>query len=164
MPIPTRPSITGFFKSDPQLTESEDGTKRLHAFIGIEQSERNEDGSFIDLEPYSTHLVMFGKSAERAAEKFASGDLFIAVGRTNTREVNGAQEEQFIASRIGHDNNRATYTVQRGATRAAAGRDESQRTQDRDPAEAALAQREGALDPGPEAVVPTAAGRDALTR
>ena len=92
---------------------------------------------------------MFDKAAQRAAEKFQKGDNFIAEGRSNTHEYQGEQREQFIASRIGHDNNRTTYTVDRSRQeRAGADREAPERTAgERDPAAVALAQREQALQP-----------------
>lgn len=74
---------------------------------------------------------------------------FIAEGRSNVHEYQGEQREQFIASRIGHDNNRTTYTVDRTRQeRADADREAPERAAgERDPAAVALAQREQALQP-----------------
>ncbi|MFZ2481494.1 MAG: single-stranded DNA-binding protein, partial [Propioniciclava sp.] len=105
MAIPTREALSGFIATDPQLTETTGGGHRFYARVGIEQFQRNEDGSFTQLESEFTNLVMFDKAAQRAAEKFQKGDNFIAEGRSNTHEYQGEQREQFIASRIGHDNN-----------------------------------------------------------
>lgn len=149
MAIPTREALSGFIATDPQLTETTGGGHRFYARVGIEQFQRNEDGSFTQLESEFTNLVMFDKAAQRAAEKFQKGDNFIAEGRSNTHEYQGEQREQFIASRIGHDNNRTTYTVDRSRQeRAGADREAPERTAgERDPAAVALAQREQALQP-----------------
>jgi len=149
MAIPTREALSGFIATDPQLTETASGGHRLYARVGIEQFERDEDGSFRQLESEFTNLVMFDKAAERAAEKFQKGDRFVAEGRSNVREYQGEQREQFIASRIGHDNNLTTYTVDRSRQeRTGTEREAPQREAgERDPAAVALAQRERALQP-----------------
>ena len=113
MAIPTREALSGFIVSDPQLTTSENGRQRFYARIGIEQSERGADGTYTELEPLFTDLVMFDKSAERALSQFQKGDHFIAEGRSLTRDYQGEPRDQFIASRIGHDNNLTTYNVDR---------------------------------------------------
>lgn len=69
MAIPTREALSGFIATDPQLTETSNGGHRFYARVGIEQFQRNEDGSFTQLESEFTNLVMFDKAAERAAEK-----------------------------------------------------------------------------------------------
>ncbi|MEW2011052.1 single-stranded DNA-binding protein [Microbacterium sp. NPDC078814] len=167
MAIPTREALSGFIATDPQLTETTGGGHRFYARVGIEQFQRNEDGSFTQLESEFTNLVMFDKAAERAAEKFQKGDNFIAEGRSNVQEYQGDQREQFIASRIGHDNNRTTYTVDRTRQeRSSTNREAPERAVgERDPAAVALAQREQALQPetaAPNASVP--ADRAAVAR
>ena len=72
MAIPTREALSGFIATDPQLTETSNGGHRFYARVGIEQFQRNEDGSFTQLESEFTNLVMFDKAAQRAAEKFQS--------------------------------------------------------------------------------------------
>ena len=167
MAIKTSQAINGFISADPRLTFSESGQARFYARVGIEEFQRNEDGSFTQLESEFTNLVMFDKAAERAAEKFQKGDNFIAEGRSNTHEYQGEQREQFIASRIGHDNNRTTYTVDRSRQeRTGADREAPERTAGaRDPAAVALAQREQALQPETAAASGTApADRAAVAR
>ena len=117
MAIPTREALSGFIATDPQLTETSNGGHRFYARVGIEQFQRNEDGSFTQLESEFTNLVMFDKAAQRAAEKFQKGDNFIAEGYT--REVNyerngqAVETEEFVAKRIGHDAARTRYEVDR---------------------------------------------------
>ncbi|MHC9043335.1 single-stranded DNA-binding protein [Microbacterium saperdae] len=149
MAIPTREALSGFIATDPQLTETPTGGHRLYARIGVEQFQRNEDGSFTQLESQFTDLVMFDKAAQRTAERFQKGDNFIAEGRSNIHEYQGEQREQFIASRIGHDNNRTTYTVDRSRQeRSSADREAPEREAgERDPAAVALAQRDRTLQP-----------------
>lgn len=144
MAIPTREALSGFIATDPQLTETSNGGHRFYARVGVEQFERNEDGSFTQRESEFTNLVMFDKAAVRAHEKFQKGDNFIAEGRTNAQEYQGEQREQFIASRIGHDNNRTTYTVDRSRPeRSGTDREAPTRAAgERDPAAVALAQRQ----------------------
>lgn len=117
MAIPTKESLSGFIKSTPRLTRTQNGDARFFAWTGIPQSEYDGQGNYTELEPAEAPLVMFGASAERAHEQFRKGDNFIAEGKTGTwnRQVDGQQveEAQFVASRIGHDNNITNYTVER---------------------------------------------------
>ena len=149
MAIQTQQSFSGFVASDPQLTRTENGDARLYMKVGKEHYRQEQDGSFTQLETTFHHLVMFGRSANHAHDRFRKGDNFIAEGRSNTHEYQGEQREQFIASRIGHDNNRTTYTVDRSRQeRTGADREAPERTAgERDPAAVALAQREQALQP-----------------
>ena len=125
MSIHTQESVSGFVATDPKLTTSANGNQRLYFRFGQEHFRREEDGSFTQLETSFHHLVMFGRSAELANERFAKGDNFIAEGETRTYTGNeGADREQFVASRIGHDNNITRYTVDRtGPERDAAKRE-----------------------------------------
>lgn len=77
MSIHTQESVSGFITSDPQLTVTSNGNPRLYLRFGQEHFRREEDGTFTQLESSYHHLVMFGRSAERAAERFAKGDNFI---------------------------------------------------------------------------------------
>lgn len=80
MSIHTQESVSGFITSDPQLTVTSNGNPRLYLRFGQEHFRREEDGTFTQLESSYHYLVMFGRSAERAAERFAKGDNFIAEG------------------------------------------------------------------------------------
>jgi single-stranded DNA-binding protein len=117
MAITTRESVSGFIASEPQLSFTQNGDARFYARIGQEHAQRADDGTFTQLEPTFTDLVLFGKSAERAYGKFQKGDPFLAEGqaRSYTQNVDGnlVERDQFVARRIGHDNNRSTYTVDR---------------------------------------------------
>lgn len=156
MPIPTRPGVVGFFMSDPELTTSDTGRKRLFAWIGVQDPTPNEDGSYRP--PVNTQLVMFNTSAVRAAELFRNGDRFIATGRVDASEYNGERRERFIASTIGPDNNVSTIQLQRGrAPQHAPEHDDRARgTVEVDPAAAALARREQELAAAPTAPTPSA--------
>lgn len=148
MAIPTKESLSGFIKSTPRLTRTSNGNARFFAWTGIPQSEYDGQGNYTELEPAEAPLVMFGASAERAHEQFRKGDNFIAEGKTGTwnREVNGQQveEAQFVASRIGHDNNITNYTVERRTPERQTERDAAQT--DAIQAEAAQA---APAEPGP---------------
>lgn len=183
MPIPTKPSISGFFRGDPELTYTKDNVTRLFAPVNIKQSVQDAEGEWHDLEPYKTGLVMFGQSAVRAHEQFRSGDNFIAEGRerTYTQTVDGRdiERDQCRASRIGHDNNLTTYTVDRSGpdretpSRDATGRDTATREQaaveaepaPADPVAQVLAQRAEQVEPEPVAAgAPAVAAREAVAR
>ncbi|MCW2752178.1 MAG: single-stranded DNA-binding protein [Aeromicrobium sp.] len=122
MDIKTSQAINGFIASEPKLTYGDDGRARFYARIGMNHFERREDGSFKELEPTFHDLIQFGKAAERSADLFVKGDQFIAQGRVNdfTREVDGQPQtdEQFLASRVGHDGTTTRYDVQRRSPEA----------------------------------------------
>ncbi|MBD8020224.1 MULTISPECIES: hypothetical protein [Brevibacterium] len=132
MPVPTGPGISGFIKSRPQLSMTVNNDPRFSAWVGIPQTQIDENGVLQELEPLETRMVMFGASAQRAHEKFRRGDDIVAFGAnkeyTATRDGQQVTEEYFLASHIGHDNNVTTYTVHRGGPeRYAAERDGMQR-------------------------------------
>ena len=147
MTIRTKESLSGFIASDPELTFTSKGDARLYMRVGQPQARFEEDGTFTNLDPAFTDLVMFRKSAELAHAQFRNGDNFIAEGETRTYTGNeGADREQFVASRIGHDNNITRYTVDRtGPERDAAKREAPVQEQ----VQQALAEREAQLDPEP---------------
>lgn len=117
MSIHTQESVSGFVTSDPQLTVSANGHQRLYLRFGQEHFRREEDGTFTQLESSYHHLVMFGRSAERATERFAKGDNFIAEGYQRPvsyeRDGQNVESEEFVAKRIGHDAARTRYEVDR---------------------------------------------------
>ncbi|HBR88968.1 MAG TPA: single-stranded DNA-binding protein, partial [Microbacterium sp.] len=78
MAIRTQQSLTGFIATDPQLTYTEKGEARFYARVGQENYRRETDGSFTKLEPDFHNLVIYRASAERAYERFAKGDSFVA--------------------------------------------------------------------------------------
>lgn len=117
MAIHTQESVSGFIASDPQLTYTERGDARLYAKIGQEHYRKEPDGSFTQIDTTFHNLVMFHRSAERAAEQFAKGDNFVAEGyaRPIEYEKDGqdVQDEEFVARKIGHDLARTRYEVNR---------------------------------------------------
>ena len=147
MTIRTKESLSGFIASDPELTFTSKGDARLYMRVGQPQARFEEDGTFTNLDPAFTDLVMFRKSAELAHAQFRKGDNFIAEGETRTYTgQDGAERDQFVASRIGHDNNITRYTVDRtGPERDAAKREAPVQEQ----VQQALAEREAQLDPEP---------------
>lgn len=177
MAMTTHESLSGFIASDPLLTRTNNGDARFYARVGQEHFDRKDDGSFEKLDPTFTDLVLFRASAERAFEKFQKGDNFLAEGesRSYTQNVDGQDvtREQFIARRIGHDNNRTNYNVDRAPrahaiTTETAGREEvsheaAHEPVDADPVAAALARREADLEPATQNPVETAI-REALAR
>lgn len=116
--IKTSQSMAGFVASDPELSRPEGGEARLWMRVGQEHHTRNQDGSFTK-GPSSFHdLVMFRRSAERAAAMFKRGDRFVAEGYLHTYEAPGPdgaafQREEFVARRIGHDLAVTSYQVDR---------------------------------------------------
>lgn len=163
MTIRTKESLAGFVATDPELTFTSNGDARVYMRVGQPQARFEQDGTFTQLDPEFTDLVMFRRSAELAHEQFRKGDNFIAEGETCAYTGDdGAEREQFVASRIGHDNNITRYTVDRGAPDREAPQHEAPR---REQMQSVLAQREADLDPEPPAAtVAGSAQREAVAR
>ncbi|MFT4082108.1 MAG: single-stranded DNA-binding protein [Nocardioides sp.] len=117
MAIHTQQSLSGFIATDPQLTYTEQGDARFYARVGHENYHKESDGSFTKLEPSFYNLVLYRATAERAYERFAKGDSFVAEGYaheyTYTRDGQQIRGEEFVAKKIGHDTARSTYEVDR---------------------------------------------------
>lgn len=118
MAIHTQESLSGFIASEPHLSFTEKGDARLFVKIGQEHYRREDDGSFTQTETTFHDLVAFRKTAERAHQRFAKGDKFIAEGYTHQydrTDDNGqaVKVEEFVAKKLGHDLARTRYTVDR---------------------------------------------------
>lgn len=86
MAIRTQQSLTGFIASDPQLSFTARGDARFYAKVGQEHFRREDDGTFTRTGVTLHDLVMYRKSAERAYERFAKGDNFVAEGYVHAYE------------------------------------------------------------------------------
>lgn len=163
MSIRTKEALSGFVATDPELTFTSKGDARVYMRVGQPQARLEEDGTFTQLDPEFTDLVMFRKSAELAHERFRKGDNFIAEGETRTYTGDdGTEREQFIASRIGHDNNITRYTVDRRSPERETPQHEAP---GREQVQQALARREADLDPEPPAATSTGqVQREAVAR
>ncbi|XPP25596.1 MAG: single-stranded DNA-binding protein [Leucobacter sp.] len=118
MAIHTQESLSGFIASEPHLSFTQKGDARLFMKIGQEHYRREDDGSFTQTETTFHDLVTFRKTAERAHQRFAKGDKFVAEGYTHhyDRTDDNGQTitvEEFVAKKIGHDLARTRYTVAR---------------------------------------------------
>ncbi len=118
MAIHTQESLSGFIASEPHLSFTEKGDARLFVKIGQEHYRREDDGSFTQTETTFHDLVAFRKTAERAHQRFAKGDKFVAEGYTHHYDRTDdtgqtVKAEEFIAKKIGHDLARTRYTVDR---------------------------------------------------
>jgi len=163
MSIRTKESLSGFVATDPEITFTSKGDARVYMRVGQTQVRFEEDGTFTQLDPEFTDLVMFRKSAELAHEQFRKGDNFIAEGETRTYTGDdGTEREQFVASRIGHDNNITRYTVDRRSPERETPQHEAP---GREQVQQALARREADLDPEPPAATSTGqVQREAVAR
>ncbi|MDC7802323.1 single-stranded DNA-binding protein [Sphingomonas sp. BLCC-B65] len=118
MALHTQESVSGFIASDPQLTYTERGDARFYAKIGQEHYRKEPDGSFTQTETTFHDLVAFKKTAERAHDRLAKGDKFVAEGYTReydraTPEGEVVKAEEFVAKKLGHDLARTSYEVDR---------------------------------------------------
>jgi single-strand DNA-binding protein len=110
-------SINGFIATDPKITFNDDGQARFYARIGINHYQRNDDGTFTEMDPSYHDLIQFGRGAELSAERFRKGDNVLAQGyvRDYTHVVDGQErtDQQFVTNRLAHDPNTTTYAVER---------------------------------------------------
>lgn len=118
MALHTQESVSGFIASDPQLTYTERGDAWFYAKIGQEHYRKEPDGSFTQTETTFHDLVAFKKTAERAHDRLAKGDKFVAEGYTReydhaTPEGEVVRAEEFVAKKLGHDLARTSYEVDR---------------------------------------------------
>lgn len=117
MSIPTKTSLSGFIATTPNASTTKSGVPRMFARVGKPRYRREDDGTFTELEPSFHDLVAFGESAVRALSKLQKHDNFIAEGRVNRRTIERdgvpTEIEQFIASKIGPDAARTTFTMDR---------------------------------------------------
>ena len=174
MDIKTSQSINGFIASDPKITFNDDGLARFYARVGINHYQREDDGSFTELDPSFHDLIQFGKGAELSADRFRKGDNFLAQGyvRDYSHTVNGEQvtDQQFVTNRMAHDPNTTTYSVDRRPRREreapAADREPTSRDNGRAVADRPSPgpSRRDQLPPPAQAHTAPAADRDALAR
>lgn len=117
MSIPTKASLSGFIATTPHTSTTKSGVPRMFVRVGKPRYRREDDGTFTELEPSFHDLVAFGESVVRALSKLQKHDNFIAEGRVNHRTVerDGVPTEvvQFIASKIGPDAARTSFTMDR---------------------------------------------------
>lgn len=115
MTIPVQQSLAGFIASDADVSFTGAGITRVHFRAGVEHWRREQDGTFTKLDNSFHDLLIFGKTAERAAARFRKGDQFVAHGYIDTRpaEPPARPSEVFVARKIGHDLARTAYDVNR---------------------------------------------------
>jgi len=124
MALHTQQSLSGFIASEPQQTVTESGETRFYVRIGQPHFRREDDGTFMELEPSFHDLVTYRATADRAFERFAKGDSFVAEGYVRTfqleRDGQVIDREEFVAKKIGHDLARTNYDVDRSRRAASA--------------------------------------------
>jgi single-strand DNA-binding protein len=116
MTLHTQQSLSGFIASEPQQSVTENGDTRFYVRVG-QPHFRREGGGFTPLEPSFHDLVAYRATAERALNRFAKGDSFVAEGYVRTFQVERDGElierQEFVAKKIGHDLARTNYEVDR---------------------------------------------------
>lgn len=109
-----RQSISGFFDSEPSMRVGESGIARTYARVGIEHFRRLDDGGFAKTGTTFHDMAIFRATAEEVNERFEVGDNFVAQGYVREYTDNqGAEREEFVTTKIGHDAVRTPYTVDR---------------------------------------------------
>lgn len=127
-----RQSISGYIDSEPFLKEGESGVPRMYTRVGIEHYRRLDDKTFVKTGTTFHDMTTFRTTAEKAREKLEVGDYFVAQGYVREyTDRQGAEREEFVATKLGHDLVRTPYTVDRApqhetAQREAPGLDRSQ--------------------------------------
>jgi single-strand DNA-binding protein len=123
MTLHTQQSLSGFIASEPQHSVTESGDSRFYVRVGQPHFRREDDGSFTELDPSFHDMVAYRATADRAHDRFAKGDSFVAEGYIRTfqveRDGEPVEREEFVAKKIGHDLARTHYEVDR-ARRASA--------------------------------------------
>jgi single-strand DNA-binding protein len=117
MALHTQQSLSGFIASEPQHSVTEGGDSRFYVRVGQPHFRREDSGSFTELDPSFHDMVAYRATADRALDRFAKGDSFVAEGYVRTFEVERdgevVQREEFVAKKIGHDLARTNYEVDR---------------------------------------------------
>lgn len=109
-----RQSISGYFETDPTMRTGESGIPRTFARVGIEHFRKLDDGSFTKTGTTFHNMAFFRTTAEEVKERFKKDDSFVAQGYVREYTDNqGAEREEFVATKIGHDLVRTPYTVDR---------------------------------------------------
>ncbi|WP_448071041.1 single-stranded DNA-binding protein [Georgenia yuyongxinii] len=122
MTIPVQQSLAGFIVSDADVSFTETGISQVRFRVGVEHWQRERDGTFTRLENSFHDLLIFGRTAERAADRFRRGDQFVAHGHVETQyaepPARPAEREVYVARKIGHDLARTAYDVDRAPATA----------------------------------------------
>jgi len=117
MTLHTQQSLSGFIASEPQHSVTENGDSRFYVRVGQQHFRREDDGGFTELDPSFHDMVAYRATADRALDRFAKGDSFVAEGYVRTfqveRDGEAVEREEFVAKKIGHDLARTNYEVDR---------------------------------------------------
>ncbi|WP_167132521.1 single-stranded DNA-binding protein [Paramicrobacterium chengjingii] len=110
MPPRTQQSLSGFIASEPALSFTRAGDARFYARIGQENYQRENDGSFTNVNT----LVQYRRAAEESYSKFQMSDWFLAERYVKTyTDADGIKRSEFVAKKLGHDAARTDYAVVR---------------------------------------------------
>jgi single-strand DNA-binding protein len=127
MALHTQQSLSGFIASEPQQSVTENGDTRFYVRVGQPHFRREDGGGFTELDPSFHDLVTYRATADRALDRFAKGDSFVAEGYVRTFQVERdgevVEREEFVAKKIGHDLARTNYEVDRARRAPAAERE-----------------------------------------
>jgi single-strand DNA-binding protein len=127
MALHTQQSLSGFIASEPQHSVTQSGDTRFYVRVGQPHFRREEGGGFTELDPSFHDLVTYRATADRALDRFAKGDSFVAEGYVHTFQVERdgevVEREEFVAKKIGHDLARTNYEVDRTRRAPAAERE-----------------------------------------
>lgn len=117
MTIPVQQSLAGFIASGADVPFTDAGITQVGFRVGVEHWRPEHDGTFTKFQNSFHDLLIFGRTAERAAAQLRKGDQFVAHGYVDTRyaatPARPAEREVFLARKIGHDLACTAYDVDR---------------------------------------------------
>lgn len=106
-------ALIGYFDMEPKYKlVGEDQVPKVYARVGVDHYRRDPGGRPVKAGTTFHHLTAFREAAERISALFTQGDRFIARGYVHPyTNRHGAQDEEFIATHIGHDALATDYAV-----------------------------------------------------
>lgn len=117
MAMNTQQAVQGRIATEPELTNTANGSQRLAFRLAMPTYEEDMDGAFVETEPQFVTVEMWGKSAVRTSNTIRNGDAIVALGRVReyefTTDEGQRTGEVFRAARVGLDLNLTRVTVQR---------------------------------------------------
>lgn len=115
MTSPVQQSLAGFIAGDADLSSTDANITQVRFRVGVEHWRRQPDGTYIRLENSFHEQVIFGGTAECAADLFRKGDQFVAHRHVDPKSAEPparpAEREVPIARRIGRGLSHTAYDV-----------------------------------------------------
>lgn len=106
-------ALIGYFDMEPKYKlVGENQVPKVYARVGVDHYRRDPEGRPVKAGTTFHHLTAFREAAERINALFTQNDRFIARGYVHPyTNRHGAEDEEFIATHIGHDALATDYAV-----------------------------------------------------